>query len=87
MCPSQSTGRRSRTTEDGKVTTWPLKLVDKRFRRGVDLVGHRHLSVDPCHIDMWLNSSKMTSRPVVPNGDHFTHDLWAAVGGIGIEPL
>ena len=73
--------------QDGKVQVWPLKLIDKRFRRGVDLIGHRHLSVDPCHIDMWLNCSKMGNRPVVPNGERFTRDLWVALGGIGIEPL
>jgi hypothetical protein len=80
-------GKEAAHYRDGKVQVWPLKLMDKRFRKGVDLIGHRHLSVDPCHIDMWLNSSRMGSRPVVPNGRRFSRDLWVGLSGFGVEPL
>jgi hypothetical protein len=80
-------GRDVAKYEDGKVRLWPHKLMDKRLRKGVDLLGHRHISVDPCHIDLWLNSTKLTSRPMVPNGLRFTHDYWVALSGIGVEPL
>jgi len=80
-------GQEAAHYRDGKVQVWPLKLMDKRFRKGVDLIGHRHLSVDPCHIDMWLNSSRMSSRPVVPNGRRFAHELRVGLSGFGVEPL
>jgi hypothetical protein len=73
--------------QDGKVRLWPHKLFDKRTRRGVDFLGHRHLSVDPCHIDMWLNCSKMGNSPMVPNGERFEHEYQAALAGFGVEPL
>jgi len=75
------------TYEDGRVGMWPHKIFDKRMRKGVDFIGHRHLSVDPCHIDMWLNCSEMGHRPMVPNGRRFSHELWAGLSGFGVEPI
>jgi len=75
------------TYQDGRVGMWPHKIFDKRMRKGVDFIGHRHLSVDPCHIDMWLNCSEMGHRPMVPNGRRFSHELWAGLSGFGVEPI
>jgi hypothetical protein len=81
-------GREVGRYEDGKRRTWPLKLLSpKHFGAGTDFFGHKYLSVDPCHIDMWINSSVMGHKPAVPNGRRFGQDLWAAIGGFGIEPL
>ena len=80
-------GRDIAQYRDGKVNLWPHKFFDKRLRKGVDFIGHRHMSVDPCHIDLWLNCSKMGNSPMVPNGSRFEHDYWAALGGFGVEPL
>jgi len=72
---------------DGRRGLWPHKVLDKRLRRGVDLWGHRHLSVDPCHIDLWLNCSEMGNNPVVPNGRRFTNRYWVGLSGFAVEPI
>jgi len=72
---------------DGRRGLWPHKLLHRRFRQGVDLWGHRHLSVDPCHIDLWLNCSEMGNNPVVPNGRQFANQYWVGLAGFGVEPF
>lgn len=72
---------------DGKVRAYPLKLRAKQFWRGTDLFGHRYVTPDPCHIDVWINSSCMGSRLAVPNGKKFTQELWVALAGFGVEPV
>ena len=80
-------GRDVARYEDGKIGIWPHKFLDKRLRRGVDFFGRRHISVDPCHIDVWLNSTKLSTSPTVPNGMKFEHEHWVALSGFGVEPL
>ena len=87
MSVSSSTVATRRTTATVGCTSGRSSWSTARFRRGVDLLGHRHLSVEPSHIDVWLNCSAMTSRPTVPNGRRFAHDHSVALAGFGIEPL
>lgn len=78
--------RRVAYYEDGPLQVSPLKFY-KRFRRGIDFIGHRRLTADPCHIDAWVNCSATGNSPDVYTGKQFTHDLSVALGGFGIRPL
>lgn len=80
-------GREVAHYEDGKVRPYPLKLRNRQFWRGTDLLGHRYVGTDPCHIDVWLNSSAMSSTPTVPNGRRFDQELSVALSGFAIEPF
>lgn len=78
--------RRVAYFEDGPLQVTPLKFY-KRFRRGIDFIGHRRLTADPCHIDAWINCSATGNSPDVFTGKRFTEDLWMALGGFGIHPF
>jgi len=73
--------------EDGKLRPYPLKLRNRQLWRGTDLLGHRYVGTDPCHIDVWINSSAMGTTPTVPNGRRFRRDLSVALEGFAIEPF
>jgi len=78
--------RRVAYYEDGPLQVTPLTFY-KRFRRGVDFIGHRRLTADPCHIDAWVNCSATGNSPDVFTGKQFTEDLSVALAGFGIHPL
>ena len=72
--------------EDGGRSVSLMKLF-AGTRRGIDLIGHRYLTADPCHVDCWINCSKTGNRPGVAPGDRFSEDLWVALGGFAVEAL
>lgn len=80
-------GREVALYRDGRVRVYPLKLRNRQFFRGTDLLGHRHISPDTMHIDVWINSSTMSSTPTVPTGRRFGQDLSVAIRGFGVEPV
>ncbi|MBW3664045.1 MAG: hypothetical protein KY469_13165 [Actinobacteria bacterium] len=71
---------------DGRRQVAAMKLLPK-FRRGIDLIGHRYLTADPCHIDAWLNCSATGNTPDVHNGRRFRHRLSLSLAGFGIRPI
>jgi hypothetical protein len=70
---------------DGPRQLSPFKFY-RRYRKGIDLVGHRRLTADPCHIDAWINCSRTGNTPDVFCGQRFAHDMHVALGGFAIEP-
>lgn len=78
--------RRVAYYEDGPLQVTPLKFY-KRFRRGIDFIGHRRLTADPCHIDAWVNCSATGNSPDVFTGKQFSEELSIALAGFGIHPL
>ncbi len=71
---------------DGSFHVSPLALF-RKYRRQVNILGYRHLTADPCHIDCWVNCSTTGTRPEVNSGRQFKHDLWVALKGFAIEPI
>lgn len=71
---------------DGRVQVSALKLY-RRFGRGIDLVGHRRLTADPCHVDAWVNCSATGSTPDVFTGRRLSHELEVALAGFAIRPI
>ena len=79
-------GREVAAYTDGRLQVSPFKLY-RRYRRGIDLVGHRYLTADPCHIDAWINCSQTGNTPDVFCGQRLTHELHLGIGGFAIEPI
>ena len=75
------------TYTDGKSRPYPLKFMGKQFFYGSNLLGHKYLVADPCHIDVWLNSSVMGNVPGVPNGMRVARPYKTALEGFRIEPI
>jgi hypothetical protein len=77
-------GRSVATCEDGRFQVSALKLR-KRFRRGIDLFGYRHLTADPCSITAFTDAVQAT--PDFEPGRRLEDDIWTALTGMAIQPL
>jgi len=71
---------------DGRRQLSAFKFF-RKYRSGIDLYGHRHLTADPCHVDAWINCSATGNTPDVFVGSRFDQDLWVALSGFGIRPI
>ena len=71
---------------DGQKSFSAFKLF-RKYRRGINLFGHRHLTADPCHVDAWINCSATGNTPDVFVGSRFSRDLWLGLEGFGIRPI
>lgn len=77
-------GRGVADYEDGRCTVSPLKLR-RPYRRGFDLVGHRHLTAEALSLTAFVDCVSIT--PDFEVGRRFSHDLWVALEGFGIQPI
>ena len=62
----------------------PLKLSPE-FGRGIDLVGHRHLTAEPCSLTAFTDCVAVT--PQYTEGRRFSDELWLRLSGFSIRPI
>jgi hypothetical protein len=77
-------GRSVGVCEDGQFQVSPLKLR-RRFRKGIDLIGYRRITADPCSITAFTDA--MSATPDFTVGRRLDHDIWTALSGMAIQPL
>jgi hypothetical protein len=77
-------GRSVAKCDDGRFQVSALKLR-KRFRKGIDLFGYRHLTADPCSITAFTDAVQAT--PDFEVGKRLDDDIWTALTGMAIQPL